>query len=235
MSERDPYAHYAPPAATYAPPAGAAYPYAGVAPMTGYRTNVLVPPGSQRGVLPSPALRVWKLVVGIVTILTLFAGVILCFVGALFHEDRELQNVLLAAGGLVLFGSYLPLIAWSILSLVSLYKLWAWVPPEQRYTNMWKRYISPGVAVGFMLVPYFNVFWLIVMYLGLCDVVARMRVAHPTSKPEPRTLAIANIVVGLLFFPASPITQYLFDKELEGRFAEIEAQLAAGDAARAHG
>ena len=90
---------------------------------------------------------------------------------------------------------------------------------------MWKKYISPGTAIGFMFIPYFNIYWMFVVHLGIADILERMRVQYPTSKPNPKTLAIMTVVIPLVFFPAGPILQYMFAKHVEEMAREMQARM----------
>jgi len=134
-------------------------------------------------------------------------------------------NVLLAAGVALFALSNLLLMAWAALSLVWLHKFWSWIPPEQRHTSMWKKYISPNQAAFFMLIPYFGFYWIFVMNLGIADILERMRVAYPTDKPPAKTIAMLNSIVPLLFFPAAPFLDYVFDKHVEGMAADMQARM----------
>ncbi len=90
---------------------------------------------------------------------------------------------------------------------------------------MWKKYISPGAAVGFMFVPYFNIYWMFVTYLGMADIFERMAVQYPTSQPSPRTMALVALIVPFVFFPAAPIVQYMFAKHVETIAREMQAKM----------
>src|SRR5215813_10270098 len=87
-----------------------------------YRQNFYVPPNAVAGPVPSPGLRKAKLVMGILQAFGLFVGVVLFFV------------------------FYMALLAYQIINMVWLYKMWSWVPPDQRHTKLWKKYISPAQA-----------------------------------------------------------------------------------------
>ncbi len=188
-----------------------------------YRQNLFVPPGAAAGPVPSPTLRKVKLACGIVQIVTLIAA-IGCFVaGAAIGGD---DGGAFVAIGMVIFSLlYVVLIAYGIMNMIWLYKIWSWIPPEQRHTKMWKKYISPGTALGFMFIPYFNIYWMFVIYLGLCDIFERMQVAYPTSKPSPRNLALMTLIIPIVFFPAGPFMHYFFDTHVEGLALEMQARM----------
>ena len=177
-----------------------------------YRENAFVPYGATAGPLPNPVFKKIKLALGIGQIVALLGSVGLMIGGAVIGEDGA-PLALVGGAGLGLW--YLLLIAHFVLTMMWFHAFWSWVPPEQRWTSMWKKYISPGTFIGFMFIPYFNIYWLFVTYLGLADVMERMRVQYPTNKPPAKTLAIVAIVGGMLFFPVAPFLQYFFQKHLE--------------------
>lgn len=201
-------------------------PYAAPAPGAAlYRQNVFVPHGATAGDVPSPWMRNAKLALGIVQLVALTFA-IGAFVGAGLVEPED-QQALLVTGGLLFGLWYLTLLGFGIANLIWVHKFWSWIPPEQRHTKLWKKYISPGMAVGLMFVPYFNIFWMFVVYLGICEVFERLAVAYPTSKPVPKNLALAMLIVPMLFFPASPFLHFLFDKHVEEMARETQARMAA--------
>ena len=218
MQPYNPYGQQPPHAQPYA----AHNPYAPPGPQM-YRQNVFVPPGAGAGAPVGPTLRKVKLATGIAQLVTMFAGIGLLIAGGMMGGDGDAFVV----AGLALFGLwYMFVFAYSIANVVWLYKFWSWIPPEQRHTSMWKKYISPGVAIGFMFIPYFNIYWMFVVYLGIADIMERMRVQYPCSKGPAKTLAILALVIPLVFFPAGPFLQYLFAKHVEEMAIEMHARMA---------
>jgi hypothetical protein len=209
MHAPDPYALYAPPAA---PPV--------------YRQNVFVPEGARTAPLLGSGLRVAKLVLGIVQTLLLLVGTGLLVTGVALGVRGEGETVLVI-GGITLALWWVAVIAFGVVSMVWAHKFWSWIPPEHRHTSLWKKYISPRQAVGFMLIPYFNIFWVIVINLGTADILERMRVEYPTDKPSAKTIALITTIVPFVFFPASPFVDYFFDKHVEGMAADMQAHMTA--------
>jgi hypothetical protein len=197
----------------YAPPAAPAL----------YRQNVYVSPGATVGPVPSPMLRTLKLVAGIgqvVMLCGLIGGVIVVVTGG--QEAAEVGGPII---GICAVLWYAFLLAYSISSIVWVYKFWSWIPPQERYTKLWQKYISPGTAAGFMFIPYFNIYWMFVVYLGIGDVFDRLRVAYPAQQESPKKLALAMLIVSLVFFPAAPFMHWLFAKRCEALATEINAKL----------
>jgi hypothetical protein len=198
-------------------------PYAPPAPL--YRQNVLVPAGANTGPLVGPGLRNAKLALGIAQVVTGTAAMGLVMAGAIMGSDDG--TVLVALGGAVFVVCTVLLFVWAALSLMWVYKFWSWLPPEQRHASLWKRYISPSQATFFMLIPYFGIFWMFVVYLGIADALERMRVAYPTDKPPAKTIALVYIIVPLVFFPAAPLLEYFFCKHVEGMATDMQARMPA--------
>lgn len=201
-------------------------PYAGPNPYAApqmYRQNVFVPHGASAGPLVGPVLRRVKLAMGIAQIVTMIAAVAFIILGSVMGGD---DGGAFAVGGMGLFGLwYLLFFGYAIVNMIWLYQFWSWIPPEQRHTSMWKKYISPGTAVGFMFIPYFNLYWMFVVYLGMADIMERLRVQYPSSKGPAKTLAILTLVIPLVFFPAGPFLQYFFAKHIEEMAKEMQSRM----------
>ncbi|MCF7928195.1 MAG: DUF4328 domain-containing protein [Spirochaetales bacterium] len=69
------------------------------------------------------------------------------------------------------------------------YKNWAFVDPDLRKT-------SPGKAVGFSFIPFFNFYWVFVTLIGLWDGLNEMKKRYPQedSVSLPRGIPIAIAV-----------------------------------------
>lgn len=192
-----------------------------------YRQNLFIPPGASSAPLPGSGLRTWKLVLGIVQVLSILGAITLWIVAAVVGAESDTGGVLMAVGGAGFGLWYLLIFAYAIVNMVWLYKFWSWIPPEQRHTSMWKKYISPGSALGYMFIPYFNIYWMFVVYLGIAEIMERMRVQYPTNKPPAKTLAIVRLVVPMVFFPAAPFLDFYFDRHVEGMAADMQTHMNA--------
>lgn len=219
-----PHSPYGPQAPYGQQPYAPVNPYA--APAAGpalYRQNVFVPHGVTAGPLVGPTLRKVKLATGIGQSLALIVGLALLIAGAVMSGDDG--SALAVAGMGVLGFCYLLIFVYAIVSAIWLYQFWSWIPPEHRHTSMWKKYISPGAAIGFMFIPYFNIYWMFVVYLGIADIMERLRVQYPSSKGPVKTLAILTLVIPMVFFPAGPFLQYVFAKHVEEMAKEMHARM----------
>jgi hypothetical protein len=101
------------------------------------------------------------------------------------------------------FLCYWPLFAGAVLHYILIYKLWQVVQDGFAHT-------SPGQAVGFMFIPYFNYYWFLTAYHGLAmDLnayidrhyaylpVGQLRKAHPKMVLSYVISLWANVVVSL--------------------------------------
>ena len=187
-----------------------------------HNANFFVPPGSRAGNLPQPWLKTGKLFAGITAITLVLFGIGLVIGGA---ASRDQQSVLPLFGMLGIFTSYVAFFAYAVLNWIWIYQMWSWLPPEERYSNMWKKYVSPGTAIGFMFIPYFNIYWRFVVYLGIGEILDRMAVRYPSQQPAVKGFAMVPPIVGIVFFPALPIVDYIFAKKAEARAKEMAAMM----------
>ena len=108
--------------------------------------------------------------------------------------------------------------------VVWVYKAWGWLPWQERYTRHWKGWVSPGQASLFLLIPYFNYYWMFVANCGLCDALDRLRTTFPTSQPAPKNLAIAACILQLTIpFPVGAIFWLIYMSKIEKMTAEMSA------------
>lgn len=101
---------------------------------------------------------------------------------------------LFMVGSIVLLVTIFVFYAQCFAGMYWVYKAWAWLPPEQRYTRHWRSWITPAQAALFLLIPYFQYYWMFVINCGLCDAFDRMRVMYPTREAPSKGLAIAASV-----------------------------------------
>lgn len=135
------------------------------------------------------------------------------------HEpDERLMIVAFIAIGSVVLLLYAQVAA----ALVWLYKMWSWLPWDQRYTRHWKGWISPSQASLMLLIPYFHYYWMFVANCGLCDALDRLRVSYPTREPAPKNLAIMACICQLLVpVPVGGILWLVFMSKIERMTREM--------------
>ena len=141
----------------------------------------------------------------------LILGVILATWYGDQHQPVSPINLLLIVGSLIL--TLLAMLAATITALVFkcilLYRFWELVPPDQAAT-------TPCAAVGFLFIPFFNLYWNFVAFLKL-----GVFLEEKSGSPAPRRLAlncsilpiigiVANLVLGgagILFQLATSIVE----------------------------
>jgi hypothetical protein len=101
-----------------------------------------------------------------------------------------------------------------VASMIWLYQSWNTVPPDMRYTDGGKA-VTPGTAVGYCFIPFYNLYWIFVANVGLCDAINRTLLAKGGAARAPKGLAIAACVAHLVPYCnllLSPIlwTVYMF-------------------------
>ena len=110
-------------------------------------------------------------------------------------------------GVVFIFGAY-------VVSLVWLSKCWASLPEQMRYTEG-GRWVTPAQAAWYCLIPFYNLYWMFVANVGLCDAINRTLAAQGAQPRAPKGLAIAACVAQLVpycNFLVGPIlwTVYMF-------------------------
>ncbi len=90
---------------------------------------------------------------------------------------------------------------------------------------------SAGKAIGFMFIPFFNIYWMFFHHLRLCDRINEQRTFHGLAPTAPRGLALGagictlipyvNIVAGLILWP-------IYIGLLQARVNELVYATAAG-------
>jgi hypothetical protein len=189
---------YGPPAGGYGPPPGGgqyggpqgyAQPGNPYAPPQAYAS--VIGPG---GALPGGRMKVLYLVG--------WAGVFV-FAGL----GGVLSGVVSGAGGGDDASAIVAIVAFSLAGLsaigamvghfIWLYQAWSTVPPEMRYTNG-GTWVSPGKAVGYLFIPFFNLYWLFIANVGLCSAINRTLQSRGQNPSAPGGLATAACVTQLI-------------------------------------
>ena len=133
-------------------------------------------------------------------------------------------EALAGLGVMVFMSSFLFFFVKFALRLVWLHGCWSWVPPEYRYTAGNKA-VTPGTAVGFLFIPYFNLYWTFIAYVGLCSALERLCQRYRTIARPPTTIAICACIAELLpglNMTVAPFLWFFFMKTFDDITAEIE-------------
>jgi hypothetical protein len=173
---------YGPPAGGY----GAANPYQAPGALQAISGGLGPPPGSgMKWLYIAGHAGYWLFAVG---------GVVLTAV--LAEPGGRATDTQAMASMIPLLGVVFILVA-LVAAMVWLYKAWASVPDQMRYTDA-GRWITPGQAVGYNFIPFYNLYWVFVSNLGLCEAINRTLVAQGKQPKAPKGLAIAACVSQLV-------------------------------------
>ncbi len=128
-----------------------------------------------------------------------------------------------AVGAIVMMFAIPAIIAYFVMIFVWVFKSWEMLPQAYRVTSAGKT-ISPGEAVGFMFIPFFNQFyWNFVMPQGLCDGLNHALAAYGSPRRAPKGFAIACAIMQLIpyiNFSLAPFFWLAFVFMVDGAKAE---------------
>ncbi|MDB4995508.1 MAG: hypothetical protein JWM74_2940 [Myxococcaceae bacterium] len=142
-------------------------------------------------------------------------------------DDYDTRETISMLGGMLVFGSLLFMNVKLVLSLVWLHGAWSWIPFEQRYTGRGKP-VTPTNAALMLIIPYYNLYWMFVVNVGLCDALERMRLQYRTVSAAPRGTAIGAAVCQLIPFVnlfIAPFVWFFYMLGVDKVRAELIAQI----------
>ncbi len=148
-------------------------------------------------------------------------------------DDLEAADGAQTLGGLLIFGALMLYNVKLILSLVWLHGAWSWLPMEQRVTGGGK-VVSPGNAVGLLFLPYYNLYWMFVANVGLCDAMDRMRLSFRGVRPAPRGAALGACicqVIPIVNLFVAPFFWFFYMRGVDQFREDMHRELAAAPAA----
>ena len=188
------------------------------------------PPGPPTNYRPQSFITLYLLWAALATLGALFLLIIPLIAGLMAGDDAE-HGYFALTTAFFLAGLALSVLA-AIVALVLLYRAWAQIQDGFHRT-------TPGKAVGFLVIPLFNLYWvfiaLVSLATGLNAFTSRHRIDAPRTIPG---LAIAYCVLilcisipifGIFVIPAVMIVQYILFLQL----ANTSAAIAEGLDARA--
>jgi hypothetical protein len=136
-----------------------------VAQPIGYASPSMIAPVPRKSLMPYTVCFL-----GSVGAFALFIGATVVAANA---RGDEQDAAAIAAVLLFLAGFGLGIAAW-VLGLIVIYRGWRLVQP-MRYTDPRDaRMPTPGTAIGFLFIPFFNLYWNFVAYPGLVEKLNRM-------------------------------------------------------------
>jgi hypothetical protein len=112
-------------------------------------------------------------------------------------------------GAVAIFAAVGFFIARYVLGLVWLYKSWSAIPPQFRM-NRSGRVISPGQAVGYLFIPFYNLYWVFAANLGMCDAVDFALHASGSHERAPRGMVMAACICQVIPYANILIAPFLW-------------------------
>jgi hypothetical protein len=129
----------------------------------------------------------------------------------------------------------MPLIGvYFIAALVWLYKSWEMIPPHLRVTGNGTR-VTPGSAVGFLFIPFYNMYWYFIASAGLCTALNRVLESYGSPKRASRGLGITAAIFQLIPYVnlfLGPFIWLAFMFSVESAKREYARVASAGQAPR---
>jgi hypothetical protein len=124
----------------------------------------------------------------------LIVGTLLAVI-ALQERYEELLHV---GGALVICGVLLWIPAY-VLALIILYRAWSAIQPLRHMAPRDAGMPTPGKAVGFLFIPFFNIYWMFVAYYGLLRRANRLLADRCSQAPPANDgLALAFVILCLI-------------------------------------
>ncbi len=115
----------------------------------------------------------------------LLGGLVVAGIGGAVGDD--VGAVLAVIGVLTAFFGRL------VVALIWIYGAWAAIPADYRVTSTGKR-VSPGEAIGFLFIPFYNLYWMFVASGGLCDALDYLLRSSGSQRTAPKGLAMGAAI-----------------------------------------
>lgn len=127
-----------------------------------------------------------------------FAGsIVFSLIGAAIGAAAEGDEIGAAIAG-VFSALAIPLIlTYAVTALVWLYKSWEMLPDSMRVTGSGTR-VTPGQAVGYLFIPFYNLYWYFVCSSGLTAALNRALANYGSPKRASGGLAIAAAILQVI-------------------------------------
>ena len=150
-----------------------------------------------------------NLIVPFVLLVIMFVVMMIAGVIASGKPDEELPDAeAMTIGFIFIFLVillYLSIIAGSIIGMLHLYRAWFFLQPEGARA-------TPGQVVGFLFIPFFNIYWYFIAYKGLADDWNRIMNTYEDLKDAPRFdsgIFLAFPICYLLFPPVGIVFYFM--------------------------
>ncbi|MBX3206219.1 MAG: DUF4328 domain-containing protein [Labilithrix sp.] len=159
-----------------------------------------------------------------------FVGSIVLFlIGAVISAVAEGDDIGTTIGGVFSMFAFPLLLTYIVTALVWLYKSWEMLPDSMRMTGDGTR-VSPGAAVGYLFIPFYNLYWYFIVSAGLCAALNRALAGFGSSKRASGGLGIAAAILQVIPYAnmfLAPFLWIAFMFNVEGakrEYARLSAQ-----------
>nr|WP_321452575.1 hypothetical protein [uncultured Carboxylicivirga sp.] len=95
---------------------------------------------------------------------TLYLGILLCLLGAFTIDFRGYYPDFSNGSGVIIALGVLGILSSSIMALVLIYRIWTYLLKQYRTEGLVVPVDSPGQAIGFLFVPFYNFYWSFIAY-----------------------------------------------------------------------
>lgn len=130
-------------------------------------------------------------------IFSFWGGMLACVMGVAIEESAKSVSIVFLVGGITAI-----IFAW-VYQLVSLSRCWYVLQPYGART-------TPGRAVGFMFIPFFNFYWPFVAYKGLAEDANALADQNQLPNRISRGLSLAVCIILLIPYLNLLVTPILF-------------------------
>ncbi len=132
----------------------------------------------------------------------LYVGFLMMIIGILFLIERneEVGAIMLILGSLLLMVS-------AIYFMVLLYQVWRFIIDQSKAHNLTPSIETPGKAIGFLFIPFFNFYWIFMAYGKLPQDLNA--VATVKNKPERMSEGMGTAIAVLTLVSIIPFLGYL--------------------------
>jgi hypothetical protein len=137
----------------------------------------------------SPGLRWWVLGTFVGAFVISFLGI-----GIASAVGGEGASILSSITSLVMM---VLILGYAITAMMWLYKSWEMLPPSCRVTDGGVA-VTPGTAVGYLFIPFYNLYWYFIASVGLTGALNRALISYNSPKRASGGLAIAACVMQLI-------------------------------------
>lgn len=177
-----------------------------------------------------PLASTWRVVFLVTVVLSVlgFVAAVGLWTAAIASNPQRPDDALMGIGAAAFVVTVLFVYVHAFIGIAWVHKAWSWLPWDQRYSRSWKSWITPAQAALFLLIPYFQYYWMFVVNPGLCDALDRLRVRFPTREPAPKTLAIVACVTQIVIpLPVGAILWAIYMSKIEAMTREMSASAGA--------